>query len=384
MTGINLLHAAANWAYHNHDALGSLRQLTDSEGTVTLTKSYLPYGDELSSSGVGASSYGFTGEMYDNYIKLIYLRSRYYAPETGRFLTRDTWQGDYYKPMSYNLWLYTYGNPVSYTDPSGYFPTKAGIEDEYYSYSCNCGWLDWGHAGPRTAKQIISKVYYEPRFEPGEILPNVPFTASNYKVVYVSLTQFDPLFGRIPIFTVSKFAVVRRHLDLNTKQRIALSIFKNLENEFEVAQGQLGASSSFAEEDLASNLIGFYIAIDLVSTDGTSDIKISPEELRSKVSPVCDVLNIEKSLSILNEPYGEFQKVKTWGNPRLKPSCLIDDMCGTNRQWPSSYSSIQSEPTTVNGKWWWYRGHSVDGGFHPSDKAGVYYLINSSIPPVSP
>ena len=56
-------YVSANWAYHNHDALGSLRQLTDSDGTVTLTKSYLPYGDELSSSGMGTSSYGFTGEV---------------------------------------------------------------------------------------------------------------------------------------------------------------------------------------------------------------------------------------------------------------------------------------------------------------------------------
>ena len=55
MTRNDLLHVSVSWAYHHHDALGSLRQLTDADGTVTLAKSYLPYGDEL-------SSYGFTGE----------------------------------------------------------------------------------------------------------------------------------------------------------------------------------------------------------------------------------------------------------------------------------------------------------------------------------
>jgi RHS repeat-associated protein len=85
---------------------------------VTLTKSYLPYGDELSSSGVGASSYGFTGEMYDS-TGLIFLRARYYAPWDGRFLTQDPWDGDYNQPMSYNSWLYVYGNPINNIDPTG-------------------------------------------------------------------------------------------------------------------------------------------------------------------------------------------------------------------------------------------------------------------------
>jgi hypothetical protein len=45
-----------------------------------------------------------------------------YSPETGRFLTRDSWLGDYNRPLSLNRWNYGYGNPVKYTDPSGYRP----------------------------------------------------------------------------------------------------------------------------------------------------------------------------------------------------------------------------------------------------------------------
>lgn len=37
----------------------------------------------------------------------------------GRFLTRDTWAGNYNRPLSLNRWNYTEGNPVNYTDPSG-------------------------------------------------------------------------------------------------------------------------------------------------------------------------------------------------------------------------------------------------------------------------
>ena len=109
---------ADNWAYHHSDALGSIRQLTDESGVVTLAKSYQPYGDVLSSAGSGASTYGFTGEMID-VSGLVFLRARYYATSMGRFLTQDPWSGDYYQPMSYNAWLYVLGNPINLTDPSG-------------------------------------------------------------------------------------------------------------------------------------------------------------------------------------------------------------------------------------------------------------------------
>jgi YD repeat-containing protein len=42
---------AAGWQYHHGDALGSVRQLTDLNGAVTLAKNYRPYGDLLSSAG---------------------------------------------------------------------------------------------------------------------------------------------------------------------------------------------------------------------------------------------------------------------------------------------------------------------------------------------
>ena len=35
-------------------------------------------------------------------------------------MTKDLWQGDYFKPMSFNAWLYGYGNPINFVDPSGF------------------------------------------------------------------------------------------------------------------------------------------------------------------------------------------------------------------------------------------------------------------------
>jgi murein DD-endopeptidase MepM/ murein hydrolase activator NlpD len=41
------------------------------------------------------------------------------STDTGRFISKDIWQGDYSSPMSYNAWLYVYANPINYLDPSG-------------------------------------------------------------------------------------------------------------------------------------------------------------------------------------------------------------------------------------------------------------------------
>jgi hypothetical protein len=48
-----------------------------------------------------------------------YLRARYYAPETGRFVTEDTWLGNLTQPQTLNRYAYVANNPVNFNDPSG-------------------------------------------------------------------------------------------------------------------------------------------------------------------------------------------------------------------------------------------------------------------------
>jgi RHS repeat-associated protein len=98
-----------------------VRQLVNNAGEVTLSKSYDPYGSVISSTGSGSSVYGYTGESQDAASGMVYLRSRYYNVADGRFQSRDTWGGSYNSPQSLNRWSYVEGNPISYTDPSGYW-----------------------------------------------------------------------------------------------------------------------------------------------------------------------------------------------------------------------------------------------------------------------
>jgi RHS repeat-associated protein len=115
-------YEAAAWEYLLPDPLGSVRQIADNSGSVTLLKSYEPYGSVLNSQGSATSIVGYAGEQMDAYIKLVFLRARYYSPDTARFLSKDVWQGDYTGPLSLNGWNYVEGNPVNRVDPSGKVP----------------------------------------------------------------------------------------------------------------------------------------------------------------------------------------------------------------------------------------------------------------------
>jgi RHS repeat-associated protein len=107
--------------YFLGDALGSVRQLSNNIGDITLAKNYEPYGSVSQSSGNAQTAYGYTGEYTDE-TGNVYLRARYYNPSDGRFLSRDTWNGDVNSPLSLNRWMYVEGNPVNYVDPSGQAP----------------------------------------------------------------------------------------------------------------------------------------------------------------------------------------------------------------------------------------------------------------------
>ena len=78
------------------DHLGSTSLTTDASGQVTLTKSYAPYGEVMSSNGSGSSPFAYTGEQVD-VSGLTYLRARYYSPlDESSQTNTDTLMTDYF------------------------------------------------------------------------------------------------------------------------------------------------------------------------------------------------------------------------------------------------------------------------------------------------
>jgi RHS repeat-associated protein len=115
------------------DALGSVRQIVDANGNVTLAESYEPYGTLLTSTGTANSIFGYSGEQVDT-TGLVFLRARYMQPTLGIFLARDPWSGDQMRPGSMNGFGYVEGDPVNATDPSAWcanciFGTIAQVND---------------------------------------------------------------------------------------------------------------------------------------------------------------------------------------------------------------------------------------------------------------
>jgi hypothetical protein len=278
--------------------------------------------------------------------------------------------------MSYNAWLYVYANPINTSDPSGHIPRRGKVGSDF-SYSCNCGWIDWPHAGPGAARKILARVYYDSL--------DVPEGFSNeYKVIKVSMNWWA--FG-----SVEELYVVRKWMSPDVERSIALAMFMDLSERVEDIQSDPIIEglfhSGYSEEDLHSNLIGFYTVVlhprySVPETGEDTGEEMEGSAQKEYVKDICTVLNKEDSLIIFDE-YGEFQKVRTWENPRLKSSCYIDGKCGLTRAWPSIFRSIRPMYPRINGEYWEYRGQVVDGGIRGTSKEGVYHLNTgiASAPP---
>ena len=122
--------------YYNYDIRGTVVQTTDSDGNIAQIYSYTTNGtlvikdgtDKVYESIESASTvYAYTGEEYNIYAELLYLRYRYMDTETGRFISEDSYAGIITDPLSQNRYIYVKNNPIGYTDPSGH--KGKGIEE---------------------------------------------------------------------------------------------------------------------------------------------------------------------------------------------------------------------------------------------------------------
>lgn len=109
--------------YYHLNGHGDVTALTDSNGSIVAEYQYDAWGNIISQSGDLASSnpYRYAAYRYDETTKLYYLTNRYYKPNDGRFITRDTFHGFEEDTASLNLYAYAKNNPILYTDTDGHF-----------------------------------------------------------------------------------------------------------------------------------------------------------------------------------------------------------------------------------------------------------------------
>jgi RHS repeat-associated protein len=125
------------------DMLGNVRTITSDSKAVTECYDYLPFGRMLSAADNGRSSVGcypadpdmqiasgtpqkFTGKERDAETGLDHLGARHYSGAQGRFVSPDPSRLSAFidSPQSWNMYAYTYNNPLRFVDRSGKWPTE--------------------------------------------------------------------------------------------------------------------------------------------------------------------------------------------------------------------------------------------------------------------
>lgn len=87
-------------------------------GNIVEELEYDAFGSCLSSS---KSTLQYNREQADFETGLIFLRTRYYDPQIGRFISPDQVPGNFYNPQSLNRYAYVHNNPRNLQDPMGTF-----------------------------------------------------------------------------------------------------------------------------------------------------------------------------------------------------------------------------------------------------------------------
>ena len=102
---------------YTYDAWGN-NVVSDTIGAIITDKNHIG----------NLNPFRYRGYYYDTETKLYYLKTRYYDPETGRFISQD--YIEYIAPdiiNGFNLYAYCVNNPVMNVDPNGTIGILAGI-----------------------------------------------------------------------------------------------------------------------------------------------------------------------------------------------------------------------------------------------------------------
>ena len=145
--------------YLHQDHLGSVDVVTNESGAVVERLSFGAFGERRVAQGsttwqdsaLALSSVetrrGFTDHEQLDDFSLVHMNGRVYDPQLGRFLSPDPFVQFALSSQGYNRYTYANNNPLSFTDPSGYFSLGGLIGSIIESVSAPLKW----------AKKVLAK-----------------------------------------------------------------------------------------------------------------------------------------------------------------------------------------------------------------------------------
>ena len=112
---------SGNYYYYLYNGHGDVTKVIDQNGNIINSYTYDEWGNILAKQEQLAQPLKYAGEYLDDESGLYYLRARYYDPTIGRFISRDSYEGDITNPLTLNPYTYVENDPLGNIDPSGHF-----------------------------------------------------------------------------------------------------------------------------------------------------------------------------------------------------------------------------------------------------------------------
>ena len=121
---VGMADSSNHFYYYIYNVQGDVIALADaSTGKLAVTYTYDAWGklvklEDSTANSVGTQNpFRYRGYYYDTETGLYYLQSRYYDPDTGRFVNADTQLNE--GVLGYNMFAYCENNPVMREDSTG-------------------------------------------------------------------------------------------------------------------------------------------------------------------------------------------------------------------------------------------------------------------------
>ena len=160
-----------NIAYLLKDHIGSIHTVLDEDAAITARMHFGAFGERQDMNWQtpftgyqyalnAITTRGFTGHEQVDSMGIVHMNGRIYDPKLGRFLQADPVVQAPKNSQNLNRYTYVLNNPLSYTDPSGYFSMKTFVKlvaaavVSYVTWGAASGWaagFAWGSTAGTTA-----------------------------------------------------------------------------------------------------------------------------------------------------------------------------------------------------------------------------------------